>query len=108
MFAYCSYDETRPPLLPYFLLEEIRDRRSFSQAGSWVHGVQNEPFRVCPPSEETLRFQGPAHQDLLQNSSDPCGEVRSNLVMARVLDRTVSRRILSTVAWYHMRNVGES
>jgi hypothetical protein len=80
MLAYYSCDEIRPPVLLYFLLEEIRDRRSFSQAGNWVHGVQNEPFRVCSPSEETLRFQGPAHQDLSQNSSVPCGEERSNLV----------------------------
>ncbi len=66
--AYYSYDEIRPPLLLY-LLEEIRDLRSFSQAGNCVHGVQNKPFRACSPSEETLRFQGPARQDLLWNSS---------------------------------------
>ncbi len=36
----------------YFLLEEIRDRRSFSQAGNCVHGVQNDPFCLCSPSEK--------------------------------------------------------
>ena len=40
-------DEIRPTFLPYVLLDDIMDRRSFSQAGNSAHGVQNEPFRTC-------------------------------------------------------------
>ena len=57
MLAYYSCDEIRPSVLLYFLQEEIRERGSLSQAGNWVHGVQNEPFRGCSPSEEMLRFR---------------------------------------------------
>ena len=39
MIAYYACDEIRPLSLLCFLLDEIRDRRSFPQAGNSTHGV---------------------------------------------------------------------
>lgn len=54
MLAYYSCDEIPPPSLLYFLLEEIRDRRSFSKAGNCVHGVQNHSACVLPPRKRSV------------------------------------------------------
>ena len=84
MLAYCSPNEIHPPKSLTFLLEEIRDRILFSQASNCAHGVLNESFRVCSPSEETLRFQGPVQQVLSWNPSVSFGEGCSNCLMARI------------------------
>jgi hypothetical protein len=111
MLAYYSCDEIRPPSLLYFLLEEIRDRRSFSQAGNCVHGVQNEPFSVCvfPPRKrsvfrdwhtKTFRRIPPFH-------AEKCAAIEFD-EWPGSLTALSAGEYYSTVAWYHMRNVGES
>jgi hypothetical protein len=91
MIAYYSCDEIRPTFLLYFLLDDIRYRRSFFPSWHSAHGVQNEPFRACHlPEDNDTMFQGTGALGL-----SPGGNIHDRLASHKNLQSNPTRRALN-------------